>query len=216
MVKLPAPPSGAALSALGVECVRLPAGTALARIFFRGGDHPVRWNEFRFWGPGSGRFDHHLPDAKGGPWVQSRGIFYAAAKGRLSALAVCAAEVFQETRVINRARNDPWFVVFATTRDITVLDLTGAWPTRAGASAAIATGSKIRARQWSRAIYDAFPGVEGLLYPSSMGGNAPAFALYERATDALSTVPSFHRPLADPVLLAPLEDAAERIGYLVL
>lgn len=216
MSKLPAPPSAAALSVIGAEIASVPAGTPLARIFYRGGDHPVLWNEFRHWGPGSGRFDHHLPDAGGQPCIQTRGIYYAARHGRLSALAVCAAEVFQMTRVINRTRNAPWFVVFDTVRALRLVDLTGAWPTRAGASAAIATGSKVRARQWSRAIYDAFPDADGLLYRSSMGGNSPAIALYERAVDALPPSPSFHRALSDPALAAPLQDAAEKVGYQVL
>jgi hypothetical protein len=86
----------------------------------------------------------------------------------------------------------------------------------AGASAAIGTGSKVRARHWSRAIYDAFPDVDGLLYRSSMGGNSPAIALYERAVDALPPSPSFHRALSDPALAAPLQDTAEKIGYQVL
>lgn len=216
MAKLPEPPSVADLSALGPEIVVLPAGTALARIFFRGGDFPVRWNEFRHFGPGGSRFDHHRPNADGNPITQTRGILYAAGKGRLSSLAVCAAEVFQLSRIINCSRGDPWFVIFVTTRELRLLDLTGAWTTRAGASAAIATGPKARARLWSRNVYEAFPEVDGLAYRSSMGGNEPAFALYERCRDALPTAPSFHRALSDPALMAPLVAAAHAIGYRIL
>ena len=43
--------------------------TALARVFFRGGNHSAAWNDFRYWGPGHGRFDHHLPGPDGKPAV---------------------------------------------------------------------------------------------------------------------------------------------------
>ena len=49
----------------------VPGGTALFRVYFRGGDHPGTWNGFRHFGPvPSGRFDHHL----GRPHPQSRGV----------------------------------------------------------------------------------------------------------------------------------------------
>ncbi|MFQ6755308.1 RES family NAD+ phosphorylase [Cereibacter sphaeroides] len=215
MAKFPEPPPAATLAALGPEIATLPAGTPLARIFFRGGDHPMGWNDFRFWGPGSGRFDPHLPDALGAPQVQVRGILYAAGSAAPGALAVCAAEVFQETRIIDLTGRAPWFAVFALARPLTLLDLTGPWPTRAGASAAIASGPKARARRWSRVFYEAFPAIDGLLYPSSMGGNAPVMALYERARPALPDSPDFHRALADPALRVPVLRAAGVIGYLV-
>lgn len=213
MAKFPEPPSPAVLRDLGAEVVRLNAGTPLARIFFRGGDHPVAWDEFRFWGPGLGRFDPHLPDASGRPCTGSRGIFYAASSVSPGALSVCLAEVFQETRIIDTSDRQPWFVVFKTVRDITLLDLRHLWPTRAGASSAINSGSKARARRWSQAIYAAWPNLDGLIYPSSMGGNADAFALYERARSSLPQLPDFHRPLTDPALNSALLSAAAAINY---
>jgi hypothetical protein len=216
MAKLPEPPSVADLIAIGPEIVRLPEGTAMARLFFRGGAHPVSWDAFRFWGPGSSRFDHHLPGAKGEARVQDRGILYAAGDGEPSALAVCIAEVFQATRSIDLHDRTPWFATFRTARELALLDLRRLWPTRAGASAAIASGPKARARRWSQRIYDAYPEIDGLLYPSSMGGNADAVALYERARDALPAAPAFHRPLADPSLRAPLFAAARAIRYAIV
>ncbi|MCE6959170.1 RES family NAD+ phosphorylase [Cereibacter sphaeroides] len=215
MPKFPEPPPAAVLTALGPEIRVLATATPLARIFLRGGDHPVDWNSFRHWGPGSGRFDHHLPDGTGAAHVQDRGILYAAGAVAPGALAVCAAEVFQETRIIDTGGRHPWFAVFRTRRPLHLLDLTGLWPTRAGASAAIASGPKARARRWSRAFHAAFPGIDGLLYASSMGGNAPAVALYERAADSLPDAPDFHRALADPALRVPLLHAAAAIRYLL-
>ena len=212
MPKFPEPPPVATLREIGPDVLTLEPQTALARIFFRGAEHPVVWDQFRFWGPANGRFDHHLPDAAGKPTVGPRGIFYAAGAGGPGALAVCLAEVFQETRIIDPLDRAPWFVVFRTARALDLLDLRGLWPTRAGASAAISSGSKARARRWSRAIHEAYPNIDGLAYPSSMGGGSDAYALYERALPALPARPRFHRALADPALAAPLLAAAAAIN----
>jgi hypothetical protein len=213
MPKFPEPPSVAELRRIGPDIFRLAAGSAMARVFFRGGAWPVAWDEFRFWGPGQSRFDHHLPDAAERSVLGTRGIFYAAGSAPPGALAVCLAEVFQDTRIIDTADREPWFVVFGTKRSLDLLDLRGLWPTRAGASSAISTGAKARARRWSRAIHAAWPDLDGIVYPSSMGGNADVFALYDRAADALPAVPDFHRPLSDPALAAPLLTAASAINY---
>ena len=125
----------------------------------------------------------------------------------------CLAEVFQDTRLIDRAARDPWLVAFELRHEVRLLDLTGSWPTRIGASMAISSGPRPRAQRWSRAIYGAYPAVQGILYPASMHGNRPAVALYERAAPALPRSPAFHRPLLDPVLLPVLAQAAHDLGY---
>jgi hypothetical protein len=201
MPKLPDPPARLTLAAITRT---LPAGTRLWRIYFAGGSHPVAWNAFRFFGPTHSRFDHHDPP----PSVQARGILYAASKP-----TTCLAEVFQATRTIDRASHDPWLVAFELQRDVALLDLTGVWPTRAGASMAISSGPRPRARQWSRAIYAAYPAVEGLHYASSMHANEPTVALYERAVGALPATPAFNRALADRALLRRLNAAATHLGY---
>jgi hypothetical protein len=81
---------------------------------------------------------------------------------------------------------------------------------------AIHSGRRERARLWSQAIYDAYPGIDGLAYCSSMDGNRCAYALYERAQTAIPVRPHFHRALRDPVLLAALINAAREFGYLVV
>ena len=197
VAKFPEPPPVDRLRALGSDTATLPPDTALARVFFRGGEHPGTWDAFRFWGPSQSRFDQHLLDASGAPTIGRRGILYAAGAGGSGALSVCLAEVFQETRIVDVSDRAPWFVVFRTVRALDLLDLRGLWPTRAGASA-ISSGAKARARRWSRAIYDVYTEIDGILYPSSMGGGADAFALFERARSALPPAPRFHRALADP------------------
>jgi hypothetical protein len=112
--------------------------------------------------------------------------------------------------------NAPRLVCFELDRALTLLDLTGKWITRAGASTAIHSGSRARARRWSQALYDAFPGIEGIAYCSSMNANLPAFAFYERASTAMPTRPLVHRALADPVLTTMLNNAARQLRYLVV
>ena len=204
MPKFPEP-ALARLRRVGPAMARLPAGTRLWRIYARGGAHPTSWSAFRTYGPIAGaRFDHHLPP----PRPQARGILYAA-----TAAPICLAEVFKSRRLIDYHAGLPWLVSFVVTADVELLDLTGLWPTRAGASMVIASGPRPRAQRWSRAIYEAFPEVQGLLYPSSMYANQPAVALFERAQAALPPHPRFHRPLASPILLPLLGRVADEIGY---
>ena len=204
MPKFPEPPADLA-ARLPPRLRRLPAGTELWRVYFRGGRHPGVWNGWRAFGPVAGaRFDHHEPP----PRPQARAILYAAADG-----VTCLAEVFQAARLIDATAHQPWLVGFALAAELTLLDLTGTWPTAAGASMAINSGPRPRARRWSRAIYAAYPAVQGLWYPSSMHANRPSAALYERARPAIAAAPFFHRALDDPLLTDLLAWAAEALGY---
>ncbi len=205
MVKFPEHPNLARLAQLGPSIRMLSAGTELWRIYFRGGSHPGSWNDFRVYGPVDARFDHHIPP----PRDQVRGVLYGATE-----IKTCIAEVFQETRVLDRRRNNPWLVGFRLARDVSMHDLSSNWPTAAGASMAINTGPRVRAQGWSRAIYDTYSDVDGLWYCSSMNGNQPAVLLYERAEAAVAgAVLFFHRALIDPVLFTPLRNAVAGLGY---
>ncbi len=209
MPKFPEPPGPGELAArVAAEFRILRRGTVVWRIYFRSGPHPVAWNRFRRWGPAANmRFDHHrLP-----PRNQRRAVTY----GALSA-ASCFAEVFQDARTIERGRNAPWLVAFVLARDVHLVDLTRTWPTRAGASMAITTGRRDRARRWSLRIYEDYKSADGLFYGSSMDSNQPALVLYERAQDAVPAQPSFHRAVADPALDPVVADAAVRFNYLVV
>lgn len=205
MPKLPEPPSPDALveRAPAEVCVLEPS-TSLWRLYFRRRPMPIAWNELRHFGPTSARFDHHLDP----PRSQKRGILYAA-----TGAATCLAEVYQDTRVIDRSRRDPWLVQFWLESELRLLDLTRRWIVRAGASAAIHSGPRPRARRWARVIYDAFPEIDGLLYSPSMDPGSPALALFERARRAIPAHPMTHRALADPILQRLLERAAAGFGY---
>lgn len=208
MAKLPEPPSAATLRRIAPDVETLAAGAKLWRIYFRGGDYPAVWDQMRHYGPReSARFDHHLDP----PEVQDRGIFYAATGD--DAIATCVAEVFQDTRLVDTRRDEPWLAAFTLIEDAPLLDLTGKWPTRAGSSANINSGPRPRCRRWSREIYAAYPDLGGLYYASSMNGNEPAVVLYERVSNALPRSPVLNRPLSDAPLLIPLARIAAGLGY---
>ena len=208
MAKLPEPPTATELRGIGPEAMVLPAGTRLYRIYSRGGNHPAGWGRMRHYGPvATARFDHHSEPAG----VQERGILYAASGG--DAIATCVAEAFQEGRLVDTHRDDPWLACFALAEDVPLLNLTGKWPTRAGASSNVNSGPRPRCRRWSRAVYEAFPDLRGLFYASSMNGGQPAVALYERAAGPLPPTPAFNRPLSDPALLVGLGRIASALGY---
>ena len=204
MAKLPFPSPG--LASVAPDIVVLPRGALLWRAYRAGGDHPVSWDTFRTWGPvATGRFDHHGPPPHEQP---DRGISYAS-----ESVAAAIIEAFGDTRVIDRVAGDPWIVAFALRRGLPALDLTGAWPTAAGASQAIATGPRDIARAWSRAIHGAYPGVAGLRYRSAMAGGEFNVAIYERGAPAMPRHPSLNVPLSHPGLAADLGRLADTYGY---
>lgn len=207
MPKFPEPPPPHQLATIPAATALWTTSTLVWRVYFQGGPFPSRWDELRTFGPTGSRFDHHLPP----PSVQDRGILYAAKHG-----PTCIAEVFQDTRTIDRRSRTPWLVGFRLARDVTLLDLTGAWPTMAGASTAIHSGPRARARRWSQAIYAVYPHVEGILYCSSMDASRPALALFERARPALPRSPEFHRSLDDVLMRSVVDAAAQRFAYAVV
>jgi RES domain len=192
------------------EVKALVKGTLLARVYFTASAHPTGWNEFRHYGPTNARFDHHLAVGDGEAQVQKRSTLYAAANA-----VTCIAEVFQETRRVDRVRRAPWLAVFPLERTLQLLDLTGAYATRVGASMAINTGPRARAREWAQRFYEAFDDLHGIYYASSMHANEPAIALNDRAeqAQALPPHPSFNRALADDAVLDVLKHAAAVLGY---
>ena len=119
----------------------------------------------------------------------------------LSTLLPPSPSTFPRTASVRQLRRD-----FSHTRD---------WPTRAGASQAIAAGPRPRGQAWARAIYEAYPNVEGIWYPSSMHGGHPAVVLFERAEPALPSIPDLDVPLSHPGLLPDLVRTAGSLGYLL-
>jgi hypothetical protein len=179
-------------------------------VYYAASRYPIAWNTFRYFGPLNARWDHHAPTVTGAAVAQGRGIYYAALDAK-----TCLAEVFQMTRRVDRAFQSPRLAVFESLQPLRVVDLTGDFATRMGASMAIHSGSRDRARGWARDLYEGFPDIQGIRYASSMNGGAPALALNERALRSalFPPHPLFHRALADDVMLDPLKHAAQALGY---
>jgi hypothetical protein len=214
MARFPEPPGVEALRAIAPVLQRLPAGSVMARLCFAGGPFPTSWDAFRFYGPTTSRFDHQLPDEEGRAQRQGRGIMYLATGQE--AIPTCLAEVFQATRVIDRHARDPVLGGFELAAPVTLLDLSGPFATAIGASMALHAGPRPRARRWAQQLYEAYPAIDGLLYCSSMYGNAPAIALFERGARAIPARPVFHRELRDAVMTSILNETARVIGYAVV
>ncbi len=130
-----------------------------------------------------------------------------------SSADACVAEFFQNTRVINRKRRQPWLVGFETSIPVDLLDMKGLWPTVAGGSMEINSGRRDIARSWSRVIYEAYPWAQGLWYASSMYMNTSSVALYERGRHAIPVTNSVHLALTDDLLLGDLQRIARDINY---
>jgi hypothetical protein len=204
MAKLPRIRGPEALERVKPDWRVVPPETTLFRIYKRGGDHPTRWNEFRFFGPTGSRFDHHLEP----PHLQSRGIIYAA-----HAIETPFAEFFQTRRTIDVHQDSPWLVGFRLARPLMLLNVRGRWPTRAGASSALNSGSRKIARSYARAIYAAYGEAQGIWYGSSMNGSSPCLAIFERGSGGFEPRPGFHHALDDPLLFPLLDRCASLFNY---
>lgn len=206
--KLPPNPKWDRLTQLRPTIKYLPPGN-LFRVYFASGQYPTRWHEFRFFGPIDARFDHHQTHQGYRSTTPSRGIFYCS-----ETVSTCIAEVFQSSRAIDPNTDLPFLVAFSTNRTLKLLDLTGTFPLKAGASHAINSGPREFCRNWSRGFYEAYEEIEGLYFRSSMTG-AIALALYERVMidPPFESVPIFHKQLSDQLMREPLSEVCEDIGY---
>jgi hypothetical protein len=135
------------------------------------------------------------------------GVLYAAA-----ALPTALAEVFQTTRAIDCVGGSPAAAAFRFRRPVRLLDLTGDWPLRAGASHVINTGRRTATRAWARAFLITWPDLDGLWHTSSLTGR-PCVTLYRGGADALPASPAHTFGLDDPHYLDWLLVTADTIGY---
>lgn len=207
MVKLPLPPDPGELEFQPEHLRVISVETVLWRVHRTSGGHVVPWNALRHWGPApTMRFDPHEPP----PRAQDRGVSYAALS-----VPTALAEVFQQTRVINTRRGSPYLTAWSPAREITLLDLTGSWPIRAGASYAINTGRRDHSRAWARAVHTARPDLDGLWQHSSMTGG-DAVTLFTHAADSFPDRPRLSLPLDHPGLRGHLLAAASQIAYRVV
>ncbi|SFS64746.1 RES domain-containing protein [Saccharopolyspora flava] len=183
-------------------------------MFTSGGTHPQQWNSFRYAGPlPHARFDPHLPNSQGGPTItREHGVLYFSLS-----VQTCIAEVYQATSTVDRRTRSPHLVLFRPRRTLRLLDLTGLWPTRAGASQAISSGPKSRTQAWARAIRASYPELDGLWYRSSMDSGNPSVCLWDPPADtALPDTPDVLLPLSHPGLDVPLGRVCQELSYTLL
>ena len=217
MARLPQPPAPAVLQAMlrrTEDVIAVPAGSRLARVFTSGGNHPQQWDTFRYAGPlPHARFDPHTPDTQGGPTItREHGVLYFSLSVR-----TCIAEVFQATSTVDRKTRSPQLVLFRPRRTLRLLDLSGLWATRAGASQAISDGPKERTRAWARSIRAAYPELDGLWYRSSMDAGNPSLCLWDPpSATALPESPDVLLPLDHPGLDLPLGRVCKELSYTLL
>jgi hypothetical protein len=217
MARLPQPPAPAALRSLlreDEDVVAVHSGTSLVRIFVAGGAHRQRWNSFRYTGPlPHGRYDPHPPGPDGRPAdSENNGVLYFGLSVRTS-----LAEVFQATATVDRVTRRPHLVVFRPRRTLRLLDLSGLWPTRAGASQEISSGAKVVTQAWARAIRAAHPDFDGVWYRSSMDSGDPAICLWDKpAGTAIPPAPDVLLPLDHPGLDLPLARLCDKLNYTLL
>lgn len=205
MPKFPEPPAVLPVPSAR-ELVTVGLDRLLWRVYFGAARHALGWNEMRCYGPTSSRFDPQRPP----PGDSDRAVIYAA-----TTAAAAIAEVFQQTGTVTTTSGAPYLVAFNLGRRITALDLSSPWPTRAGASQAINSGPRVRARRWALAIYDQLD-VNGLWYPSSMHGPSRCLALWDSATDAMdSASPQLSVPLSERAIRPALQRLCAQIGYTV-
>lgn len=184
----------------------------LVHIYPAAGEHSLRWDQFRRYGPTRARFDHH---PEGDPAVHPHhGTWYGGLErpGGKLAIATAVAEVFQDTRTVTLASRQRWMVITAPARPLHLLSLDSSWITRAGGNAAIRSGPRAQARKWARAIHHHYPEIDGLAWSSSVYPPGSALVLWERRHDpAPFAVPKLNRPLSD--LTHALVPVADELRY---
>jgi hypothetical protein len=195
------------------DVIAVHPATRLVRIFTVRGNHPQRWDSFRYTGPlPHGRFDPQKPH-HGEPVTDPRnGVLYFGLSVRTS-----VAEVFQTTSTVDRRTRGPHLVVVRPARTLRLLDLSGLWPTRVGASQEISSGPKRITQAWARAIRTAYGDLDGVWYRSSMDSGAPAMCLWNPpAGGALPAAPDVLLSLDHPGLDVPLSRVCEELNYIML
>ena len=122
-------------------------------------------------------------------------------------LSCCLGEVFGDTRQIELEGR--FLGELTPTRPLRLLDLRRSGSMRAGLTTAVAKIPDREATQRiSRSIYEhpeRYAAVDGLIWLNAHN-DEDAWALYERAEDALTLIRSI--PLGDPLLAAAIADAA--------
>lgn len=184
----------------------------LWRIHRTSGPYPASWDDFRSHGPlPSMRWDPHPePVAEHDQYS----VLYTAYD-----LKTAAAEVFQQGRRIDTLTSAPYATSWSPARPLRLLDLTGSWPLRQGASHALLSAPKSSCRNWSRAICDeasaAGIALDGLEVRSTLTGERMA-VLFAGSGDAMPAAPAYTSPLDGPMIFTALHKVATEINYSII
>lgn len=177
---------------------------AIWRVHRTSGRHRQHWNELREFGPISTmRWDPH-PGTQG--HHPASAVSYAATD-----VVTAFAEAFQNRRAITLSP-DQALAGWQPVRPLRLLDLTGNWLLHNHASASLPAGRKDRCRNWSQAIRQTWPDLDGLWVGSTMTGT-PIVVLYKPAQDSFPASPQLHRPLDSPVLTGVITQVHTALGW---
>lgn len=200
--KVPRQPGGRPLACQPDDIISIQP--VLWRIHTVRGRHAQAWNDFRDWGPVAGmRWEPHPTPPAVHPGF---GVTYATTDP-----STAVAEVFQRTRVVRPAA-DKHLTSWTPVRPLRLLDLTGRWAVRAGASYALTSAPKPTCRNWANAIRVDLPDIDGLWTHSTLTGDATT-VLFEPARDSFPAAPPFSEPLDAGPVWALLRGAATDIGF---
>ncbi len=216
MQRLPLPPKVELIRAVPPAIRTL--GNPLWRIHEHQGNFPMRWNEFRRFGPMRARFD---------PWTgrrerRSDGIMYLACDAQTP-----FTEVFQNRVIDARSYTlaadgevlvpDRHITQWTPTCGLRLLDLTGNYPALIGASApTMAGGRHMATRRWAKA-FKAILGdqIDGLYWYGVGGTESECVALFDHASAALPSEADVEAQLSDPMGLTFAKTAQTKFGWSV-
>jgi hypothetical protein len=185
-----------------------PTSRALWQVANSAGPYAMTFAAMRSYGPlPTARFDPHAEPAGESPIER---VLYAS-----ETLLTALAERFQHNREIRR--DDPSRPVvygWRATRNLRLLDLSGAGAVALGAAHAISGYRKDVTRRWARALRSTWPDADGLVYASAMTGQS-CVALWAPARDSFPSAPTFARGIDLPAARwqRVLRDASAELGY---
>lgn len=179
----------APLTATGDDIRILDADQTLFRIHTVDGQYPTPWNGLREFGPlPQSRWEPHPAPSTHHSEI---GVAYTALD-----FTTAFAEVFQNRRRI-RVSTDKAITAWSPTRPLRLLDLTGMWPIRNGASSSLHAAPKSTTRTWAHEIHRQLVDrhdLDGLYAPSTMTPE-PVIVLFTPAGTAFPAAPAFSQLL---------------------
>ena len=132
-------------------------------------------------------------------------------------LDVAVLEMFGETGTITASQHTRRLVTWTPTRDLHLLDLsTTTWLARARGNTALMSGPRGVARDWARAVWNAYPTVDGMAWSSSTLPAGTSIVLFERAATALPAHPTINVSLGDQRMTPALARIASDYGLLLV